>query len=104
MTEYNPNSETTKRFYGPCALVFGGTETGTWRILRPQIDDKTCVCCGICEKHCPTGVVTVKKDESSKEKKPIGSVDIDMTYCKGCGICANVCPQDSINMIDERGA
>jgi pyruvate ferredoxin oxidoreductase delta subunit len=104
MAEQNLNSETTKKIYGPCALVFCSTETGTWRILRPQIDDETCVCCGICEKHCPTGVVTVQKDASSKKSKPTGSVDIDMTYCKGCGICANVCPKDSIVMIDEREA
>ena len=93
-----------KTIYGPCALMFCSTETGTWRIQRPQIDAEKCVYCGICEKHCPTGVMTTQKDESSDKKKPSGTVDIDMTYCKGCGICANVCPKDSIAMIDERKA
>lgn len=104
MSGKNATSEKTKRIYGPCALVFCSTKTGTWRILRPRIDDEKCVYCGTCEKYCPTGVVTIKKDKSSKKKNPIGSIDIDMTYCKGCGICANVCPKDSIAMIDERKA
>jgi 2-oxoacid:acceptor oxidoreductase delta subunit (pyruvate/2-ketoisovalerate family) len=105
MTEQHQNKEKMTNIYGPCALIFCSTETGTWRIHRPQIEYEGCVCCGICAKYCPTGVVTVLKDPSGKKKNaPGGSVQIDMTYCKGCGICANVCPKDSIVMIDERQA
>jgi 2-oxoacid:acceptor oxidoreductase delta subunit (pyruvate/2-ketoisovalerate family) len=104
MTEHHPKSEKIKRVYGPCALVFCSTETGTWRILRPNIDDESCVYCGVCEKYCPTGVVTVQKAETAAMKPPTGMVAIDYAYCKGCGICANICPKDSISMIDEREA
>jgi 2-oxoacid:acceptor oxidoreductase delta subunit (pyruvate/2-ketoisovalerate family) len=92
MTEKNIQ----KTLYGPCALVFCSTQTGTWRVVRPAVDGETCILCGVCEKHCPTGVITTGKKEES------GTVQIDMTYCKGCGICANVCPKHSIDMIDER--
>lgn len=102
MSEEKPASEKIKRLYGPCALIFCSADTGAWRILRPLIDDEKCVFCGTCEKYCPTGVVTIKKDKSSEKKNPMGSIDIDMTYCKGCGICADVCPKDAIAMIDER--
>ena len=102
MAEQNPNSENSKRIYGPCALIFCSTKTGTWRIQRPQINNETCVFCGTCETYCPTGVVTICKDKSSKKKKPTGTAKIDMTYCKGCGICSNVCPKKAISMIDER--
>ena len=88
----------TRRIYGPCALVVCSTRTGTWRVLRPMVDRERCVLCGICEKHCPTGVMTTGKEEDD------GTVEIDYTYCKGCGICANICPKDAIEMIDERGA
>jgi 2-oxoacid:acceptor oxidoreductase delta subunit (pyruvate/2-ketoisovalerate family) len=104
ISEKKTTSEEIKHIYGPCALIFCSTKTGTWRILRPQIDDEKCVYCGTCEKYCPTGVVTIKKDKAFEKKNPIGTTDIDMTYCKGCGICANVCPKDSIAMIDEREA
>lgn len=86
----------TKTIYGPCALIFCSAQTGSWRIVRPSVDPERCVLCGICEKHCPTGVVTVGSKEAS------GTVEIDMTYCKGCGICADICPHQAIAMIDER--
>lgn len=104
MAAQYPHSGKTKRVYGPCALIFCSTRTGTWRVQRPRVDDQLCIYCGRCEKHCPTAVMTIRKDESSAGKKPGGKVDIDMTYCKGCGICANVCPKHAIGMIDEREA
>lgn len=104
MAEKQAMSEPAKTIYGPCALVFCSTPTGTWRIVRPSIDKDTCILCGICEMHCPTGVMDTRKEKSSEKKKPTGKVEIDLTYCKGCGICANVCPHDAIEMIDEREA
>lgn len=104
MPETHNNELKVKTIYGPCALVFCSTETGTWRIVRPVVDSRLCIACGICEKHCPTGVMTIQKNDSNPKKKSDGKVDIDLTYCKGCGICANVCPKDSIAMIDERKA
>ena len=96
------DSGNQKVLLGPCALIFCSTETGTWRVLRPSINAEVCIYCGICEKYCPTDVMTVTKDKSSSKGKPSGRVEIDFTYCKGCGICANVCPKGSISMIDER--
>lgn len=104
MTENKSMQQMPKTIYGPCALVFCSTPTGTWRIVRPLIDEEKCVLCGICEKHCPTGVMNTKKEKTSDPKRVTGTVEIDLTYCKGCGICANICPKDSIQMIDEREA
>jgi 2-oxoacid:acceptor oxidoreductase delta subunit (pyruvate/2-ketoisovalerate family) len=95
-----PGTETEnkhqKTILGPCALVFCSALTGTWRVVRPFVDPGQCVHCGICQKHCPTGVMV------TGEKGDEIAVAIDFTYCKGCGICANVCPQKAITMIDER--
>ena len=104
MAEAPNKTDNIKTVYGPCALIFCSTETGTWRIVRPVVDGQRCIACGICEKHCPTGVMTTEKIETSEKGKSDGTVHIDLTYCKGCGICANVCPKDSIAMIDEREA
>lgn len=104
MNAENVETGKTKIIYGPCALVFCSTQTGTWRIVRPVIDSDRCIACGICEKHCPTGVMTTEKMESMENRKSKGTVSIDLDYCKGCGICANVCPKEAITMIDEREA
>lgn len=66
------------------------TETGSWRSLKPVIDEKKCTGCGICFLHCPDMAI-------SKGKPP----KIDYKYCKGCGICANECPVKAIIMLTE---
>jgi pyruvate ferredoxin oxidoreductase delta subunit len=66
-------------------------KTGTWRTLRPIIDVKKCVGCGLCEMYCP--------EASVKIIERIAWINYD--YCKGCGICANECPQDAVLMISE---
>lgn len=91
------SSAATKKLYGPCATVFESGKTGTWRIVRPSVLTDTCILCGICEKYCPAGVITVA---GKKEENP--GLTIMMDYCKGCGICANVCPKQAMKMVPER--
>ncbi|MCF6096919.1 4Fe-4S binding protein [Thermovorax subterraneus] len=86
-----------KYLYGPVATIFASTKTGSWRILRPVIQQEKCTRCGTCAKHCPLDVIEV--DRGNKEKEVV----IDFEYCKGCGICANVCPRKCIEMVPERG-
>lgn len=85
-----------KTLLGPCALIFCSSLTGTWRVVRPVVDMEKCIQCGICEKHCPTDVMTTGKKGTDPK------VIIDFAYCKGCGICAEVCSRNAIEMIDER--
>lgn len=66
------------------------TETGSWRSLKPVIDEKKCTGCGLCWLYCPDAVI-------SKDKPP----KIDYKYCKGCGICASECPVEAIIMVAE---
>ncbi|MGE5577801.1 MAG: 4Fe-4S dicluster domain-containing protein [Syntrophothermus sp.] len=94
----NPSLGAGKRYLlGPCAIVFNSDATGTWRIVRPRVDDGRCTHCGICARHCPADVMEVDVKDKSRP------VVIDFHYCKGCGICANVCPRTCIEMVPERG-
>ena len=63
-------------------------KTGTWRTLRPIVDNEECIGCSLCETFCPENTIKVK------ERKAI----VDYDYCKGCGICANECLSKAISM------
>ena len=96
MSETDRQTSRRKNVLGPCALVFSSTRTGTWRVVRPVVDQAQCIKCGICEIHCPTDVITTGAMEDGSE------MAIDYRYCKGCGICAEVCTKNAIAMVDER--
>jgi|WetSurMetagenome_2_1015567.scaffolds.fasta_scaffold806346_2 pyruvate ferredoxin oxidoreductase delta subunit len=87
-----------KRRYllGPVALVYATEQTGTWRLMRPQVAFSECTACGICATFCPCAIITVRK----REAEP---VVFDWDICKGCGVCANVCPRHCIEMVSEGG-
>lgn len=74
-----------------------GGRTGSWRVLRPVMDQEKCIpskkgkpACFICWLFCPEGVI-------SRTVPP----SIDYEYCKGCGICARECPSGAIVMVEE---
>jgi len=91
-------SKTLRSFnaLGPCANVFVSYNTGSWRLERPQVDFEACKQCGICQRYCPAGVISIHKDEDE-------CVRFLWNYCKGCGICANECPVGCITMVEEKG-
>jgi len=65
--------------------------TGAWRNIRPEINLKECIQCGICWKFCPDTAIYIENEY------PV----IDYTYCKGCGLCAEECPTKCITMVEE---
>jgi len=67
-------------------------KTGTWRAMRPVLDQDKCIKCGLCHTYCPDSAVVKAEDRS---------VSIDYDYCKGCGICAHECPKQAITMVEE---
>ena len=90
------NTHTTRKVLGPCSHVLVAANTGSWRLVRPKVDENLCVSCGTCARYCPTACIDVHK-----EGFPL---DFDFNYCKGCGICENECPRRAITMIPEGSA
>jgi len=54
-------------------------------LVRVQIDQQKCVSCGLCEKHCKTGVITLKTKQ------------VDNGDCVACFNCLPVCQYDAIS-------
>lgn len=75
------------RFRGHIELV-GDEETGL-----PK-----CVVCGMCQKACPSGCITLDgaKPEGGK-KKELTSYRLDFTKCSLCGLCVESCKFGAID-------
>lgn len=55
-----------------------------------MVDIKNCIMCGICEKRCPTGCITVDKNDGE------GSWSIDPYDCIMCNSCVRECPKNCL--------
>ena len=66
-------------------------KTGSWRSMRPIIDEEKCKKCWTCYIFCPDAAI-IKCEEHAK---------VNYDYCKGCGICAAECKFDAIKIEEE---
>lgn len=61
-----------------------------------------CIVCGMCQKACPSGCITLagKKPEGSK-KKVLTEYTLDFTKCSLCGLCVESCKPGAIDFSKE---
>lgn len=60
-------------------------EIASFDPLPPEVYVKTCTACGLCQKSCAYGAITINT-----------SAIIDQEKCFGCGLCATRCPLGAI--------
>lgn len=53
---------------------------------------KTCTHCPLCKGICPTGALTIEKDDQGKKLRA------DTTLCSGCGLCVTFCKRDALRL------
>jgi len=58
---------------------------------KPAVDVSRCVGCGVCQKNCAHGAISVEK-----------TACINSTLCAGCGRCIEMCPAKCIHPMDDR--
>ncbi len=60
------------------------------------------VSCGNCARHCPTGAITMVKQQGKDKKAPLIPV-VNTEICIGCGACENLCPARPFTAIYVEG-
>lgn len=81
----------------PMAMSLGRmwyNKTGSWRNMRPILNQEKCTKCMLCWKFCPDLAIIIKEEEDRLE--------VDYDYCKGCGICAEECNTGAMTMEEEK--
>jgi NADH-quinone oxidoreductase subunit I len=83
--------EMTPLYRGHIQLIKDG-ETGSHR----------CISCGMCEKGCPSGCITVKSEKQEGVKgKVLVAYELDFTKCSLCGQCVENCKPGAIEFSKE---
>jgi pyruvate ferredoxin oxidoreductase gamma subunit len=66
--------------------------TGSWRQLRPVLEEEKCNCCWLCFVSCPEGAIALDEREYPR---------VDLDVCKGCLLCVHECPTHAFRVERE---
>lgn len=71
-------------------------------LVADEEGNHKCIVCGMCQRNCPSGCITVvgEKPEGGKKKELTG-YRLDFTKCSLCGGCVENCPTDALDFSKE---
>jgi len=61
-----------------------------------EVNEKTCIGCGLCESLCPYQAIEVVVKRTAVGEKAVAQVN--KVLCKGCGVCTASCRSGSIDL------
>lgn len=65
---------------------------------RDDKGDHHCTGCGICEKACPNGTISVLATKDISGRKVLGQYIYRLSQCTLCNLCVESCPYGAIAM------
>lgn len=57
-----------------------------------------CTACGICEKACPNGSISILTTKNEASQRVLGQFVYRFSQCTLCNLCVEACPFDAIRM------
>jgi ferredoxin len=84
-----------------CCELLGGLQQGfpmgvAKTSYTLQIDNESCIGCGLCQKACNVAALETVAAENGKRKKRMTVLE---DHCLGCGACIGACPTKSLSLI-----
>ena len=71
---------------------------GHLTLVRDQEGRHRCTACGICEKACPNGTISVLATTEPSGRKVLGRYIYRLAQCTLCNLCTESCPFGAIAM------
>ncbi|WP_339138500.1 MAG: 4Fe-4S binding protein [Candidatus Electrothrix sp. GW3-4] len=90
--QYPENRDTLEmfdRFRGPLSMPHN------------QDGENACTACGICEKACPNGTISVLSTKDISGRKVLGKYIYRVSQCTFCGLCVEACPFGALAMSND---
>lgn len=69
-------------------------------LRNPETGEPNCTACGLCERACPHGVITVEGEGKGKDRK-VTAYRYDLGRCIFCRLCVEACNFNAIEMSHE---
>ena len=70
-------------------------------MIHDENNHHRCTGCGICEKACPNGTISVLTTTDVTGRKVLGRYIYRLSQCTLCNLCTESCPFDAITMSRE---
>jgi len=80
----------------------------SFALVHDEHGDEACIGCQMCQKICPSDVITVvaagrrESPNTGKSRGWEGGFTLDLNACIICELCIQVCPADAIIMVREQ--